>query len=344
MLLAIVCGATSYNKIEMFGIAKEAWLREFLTLENGIPSAYTFRSVMMMIDSEELHKRFIEWVRSIATEMSGVVAVDGKTVRRSKGENKKPAHIVSAFAKDSGIVLGEIACEEKSNEITAIPKLLKLLMIKGCIVTIDAMGTQTDIAATIIDREADYVLSLKENQPSLYEDVSSYIEEQILKKSKEDLPEEEYYISTDNKHGRNEIREYYICNDIEWLEHGKWKGMTGFGVCVSTVTEHGSETPVISKNYAIYSVKDMTAKQFAKCKRGHWSIENSLHWVLDMSFREDESRVREGNGAENFNILRHLAFNLLKLEQSKKTSLTNKQFLCALDTNYLMKVLDCACS
>ena len=217
-------------------------------------------------------------------------------------------------------------------------------MIKGCIITIDAMGTQTEIAKAIIDKEADYVLSLKENQPRLYEDVSSYMEVQMLTKPKEELSKDEYYVTTDNSHGRDEVREYYICNDIEWLEHGKWKGMSGFGVCISTVIEHGSNTPVKSANYAIYSVKGMTAEHFAKCKRGHWSIENSLHWVLDMSFREDESRIREGNGAENFNILRHLAFNLLKLEQSKKTSITNKQFLCALDTDYLLKVLNCACS
>ncbi len=168
MLTAVICGATSYVKVEIFGKSKEAWLRKYLKLEHGIPDACTFRNVIRSIDTQQLHTVFVDWMKSAVEQVSGVVAVDGKQARRTKDAKKPPLHVVSAFSSECGLVLGQLACEEKSNEITAIPKLLELLEIKGCIVTIDAMGTQTEIAEKITEKEADYILALKENQPTLY--------------------------------------------------------------------------------------------------------------------------------------------------------------------------------
>jgi predicted transposase YbfD/YdcC len=338
-LLAIICGATSYVKIEMFGKSKETWLKKFLALENGIPDACTTRDVIRQIDTQKLHEIFAEWMKSIAREVFGVIAVDGKQARRTKDSEKKPLHVVSAFSHEYRLVLGQLACEEKSNEITAIPKLLEMLEISGCIVTIDAMGTQTKIAEKIISKGADYCLALKENQESLYEDVKLYAENELLTANREELAKQGQYFSTfNNEHGRIEKREYYVCNDVSWLEQAaQWKKLFGFGLCISTVEQAGKVA--ISHNYAIYSVDNMTARQFAMCKRSHWAIENSLHWVLDMAFREDESRARKDNSAENLNVFRHMALNILRMETSFKGSISDKQFNCLLDERYLEKLL-----
>jgi len=346
MLLAIVCGATSYVKIEMWGVSKEKWLKRYLKLEYGIPDAYTIRNVIKELDTKKLHEIFVEWMKNVAETVFGVVAIDGKVSRGTKDKNTKALHTVSAFSYEYGLVLGQLACEEKSNEKTAIPLLLEMLEIKGCIVTIDAMGTETDIAEKIIDKGADYCLSLKKNQPDLYEDIEYYAENEFYTADKREMEQNNQYYSTlDNSHGRYEKREYFISNDVSWIEYSyKWKGLSGFGVCVSTV-EHPNGKITISHNYAIYSVKDMTAKQFADCKRNHWSIESNLHWVLDMAFHEDESRVRTDNSAEVFNVFRHIAFNALKSEKSLKGSISDKQFNCLLDEDYLDKVMAvCLCS
>ena len=341
ILLGVICGATSYAKIEIFAEGKKEWLGTFLKLENGIPGAYTMRRIMMSIDSGKLHERFIEWMKGIVTELSGVMAIDGKTSRRTKDSDKKALHTVSAFAYERGLVLGQIACEEHSNEITAIPELLKMLEFKGCIVTIDAMGCQTDIAEVIIGKESDYVLAVKENQELLYNDIKLYTETEILPIPASERPAGQYHRTINKGHGRIEIRKYYICNDISWLECSKWVGISGFGLCVSSVEEKGVTT--VSHRYYIYSVKDMTAQKFAYCCRNHWSVENNLHWVLDVVFREDDSRARKDNSAENFNVFRHFAYNLLKAESSFKSSIPNKQFKCLFDNDYLWKVFS-ACS
>jgi predicted transposase YbfD/YdcC len=361
-ILGTVCGACGYAQIYRYAEAKKSWLETFLELPNGLPSAYTIRRVMMKINPEQFHNAFIEWVRIICEKVSGLISIDGKTARRTKGmkAGKKALHVVSAFAAKNKLVLGQIATDEKSNEITAIPELLKMLVIEGCVITIDAMGTQKEIAGQIIDQGADYVLSLKENQKTLYEDINLYMEEEILSKAKTEKEKEEmekqgeYYRTMDNEHGRHEKREYYICNNIDWLcQKDEWKGMSGFGVCVSTATtehrvavetENGKshqieEKTAISKNYAIYSVGNMTAKQFAEYKRGHWGIENTLHWELDMAFREDESRARKDHSAENLNIIRHLSYNLLKSETTVKASMATKRLMCSWNDNYLLKVL-----
>lgn len=356
-ILATMSGASGYVHIYRYAKAKYEWIKSFMELANGIPSAYTIRRVMMNIKPKEFHEAFLEWVQIISQKVSGLVAIDGKTVRRTKGmkDGKKALHVVSAFAVENKLVLGQTAIDEKSNEITAIPELLKMLALKGCIVTIDAMGTQKEIAAKIIEQEADYVLSLKENQKTLYEDVELYMEKEVLPQQRKELEQkEEYHCTIDNEHGRLEKREYYICNDVSWLwQKDEWESLRGFGVCVSTVTTEQrvaieiegkktyklEEKTTVTKHYAIYSVKKMTAKKFAEYKRGHWGIENTLHWSLDMTFREDESRARADYSAENLNIIRHLSYNLLKSETTAKASLTTKRLMCAWDDSYLLKVL-----
>ena len=336
MLLAVICGATSYAKVEMFGKSKKEWLKTFLELENGIPDACTFRNVIKEIDTQKLHQLFCEWMKSVVKELYGVVAIDGKQARRTKDAKKRPLHVVSAFSADYGIVLGQLACEEKSNEITAIPKLLEMLEIKGCIVTIDAMGTQTEIAKSIIDNGGDYILALKENQKTLYNDVKLYLDD--IHQEKKLLDSQNYYRTVDKGHGRFEIRECIISEEISWL-HNKpaWKGLYGVGAIYCTIEKDGITSK--QSHYFIYSCIGLNAKQIMKCKRNHWSIENKLHWVLDMAFREDDSRARKDNSAENFNVIRQIAFNILKSEKSFKGGITDKQFNCLLDTSYLDKIV-----
>lgn len=337
MLLAVLCGATSYAKVEIFGESKKEWLGKFLELEYGIPDACTFRNVIKEIDTQKLHNVFCKWMKSVVNELSGVIAIDGKEARRTKDAKKRPLHVVSAFAHECGLVIGQLACEEKSNEITAIPKLLEMLEIKGCIVTIDAMGTQKEIAEKIIEKDADYILSLKENQKTLYDDVKLYIDD--IRKDKKILDKHNYHKTVEKGHNRIEIRECIISEEIGWL-HNKsdWKGLYGVGAIYCYTEEKGHKSQ--QSHYFIYSCKGLNAEKIMEYKRNHWGIENSLHWVLDMAFREDESRARKDNSAENFNVLRQIAFNILKSEKSIKGSITDKQFKCLLDNQHLDKIVN----
>ena len=337
MIIAIMCGATSYVKIEMFGKSRQGWFAKYLKLENGIPDALTFRKILIMITPSKMHELFAEWMKTIVLNLKGVVAIDGKQARRTGDETKRPLHVVSAFAHEFGVVLGQIACEEKSNEITAIPKLLEMLEITGCIVTIDAMGTQTEIAKKIRGKGADYILSLKGNQAGLYDDVKLFMDEYC--KDREAKNDDIYAYSLENEHSRLEKRECFICEDIGWLPgREKWTDLNGIGMIIAKVEENGKKTE--QRHYFIYSCKNMTAQQIMRAKRAHWSVENSLHWVLDIAFREDESRARKGDSAENFNILRQIAMNVLKLDTSFKESIPNKQFRCLLDSAYLDHLVD----
>ena len=241
MLTAVICGATSYAKVEMFGKSKENWLKKYVELEHGVPDACTFRNVIKAIDTEQLHKEFVEWMKNAVEMVNGVVAVDGKQARRTKGGKKKPLHVVSAFSTECGLVLGQLACEEKSNEITAIPKLLEQLELAGCIVTIDAMGTQTEIAKAITDKGADYILALKENQKSLYRDVKLHFEE--YRKAPAGLPAACCVQSHSQGHGRFEKRSCYICEEIGWPEdREKWSGLQGIGVIFCEIEENGKKS------------------------------------------------------------------------------------------------------
>lgn len=337
MLLAVICGATSYAKVEMFGRSKKEWLSTFLRLEYGIPDACTFRNVIKEIDTEKLHILFCDWMKSVVTTLTGAVAIDGKQARRTKDAKKRPLHVVSAFSHEYGFVMGQPACEEKSNEITAIPKLLEMLEIGGCIVTIDAVGTQKEIAEKIIEKDADYILSLKENQKTLYNDVKLYLDD--IAKDRDVIGSPNYHKTVEKGHGRLEIRKCVISDEIGWLQaKSEWKGLQGIGAVYCETEENGKKTK--QSHYFIYSCRGMTAEQIMRHKRNHWSIENSLHWVLDMAFREDESRARKDNSAENFNVLRQIALNILKSEKGFKGSITDKQFKCLLDSSYLDKIVD----
>lgn len=336
MLLAVMCGATSYAKVEMFGKSKRKWLESFLELEYGIPDACTFRNVIKEIDTQKLHIIFCEWMKSVVSELTGVIAIDGKTARRTHDKTKRPLHVISAFSHECELVIGQLACEEKSNEITAIPKLLDMLEINGCIVTIDAMGTQKDIAEKIISKNADYILSLKENQKTLYRAVKLYLDD--ICKDKDVINSSDYHKTVAKGHGRIESRTCVISEEIGWL-NGKeeWSGISGIGAIYCEVEENGSKSK--QSHYFIFSCKELNAKELMEHKRSHWSIENKLHWVLDMAFREDESRARKDNSAENFNVLRQIALNILKSEKSFKGSTTDKQFKCLLDSSYLNKIV-----
>lgn len=336
-LLAIMCGATSYAKIEMFGKSKETWLKGFLRLENGIPDACTFRNVIKEIDTEKLHIIFCEWMKNVIIELRGVVAIDGKQARRTKDSQKKPLHVVSAFSDEYKLILGQLACEEKSNEITAIPALLEMLEIKGCIITIDAMGTQKEIAEKIISREADYILALKENQKTLYNEVKLFLDD--IRNDEDVRGSSDYHKTVDKGHGRIEVRECIISYETGWLTHkSDWAGLCGIGAIYATIEEN--EKLSKQSHYFIFSCKNMTAAQIMLCKRHHWSVENNLHWVLDVCFREDESRARKDNSAENLNTIRHFAYNILKSETSLKGSFSDKQFKCLLDPSYLDNIVD----
>lgn len=333
-VLAVLCDCSQFTEMELFGQEKEDWLKEFLELENGIPSHDTFGDVFAAIDPEAFREGFMEWVETIRIKVSNeVVAIDGKTICASKSiaSNKKPVHIVSAWAAENGLVLGEIAVKEKSNEIIAIPKLLKMLELTGCIVTIDAIGTQKEIAKAIKDAKADYVLSVKQNQPRLYEDISLYFSTEVSAC--------DYAKTVEKSHGRMETRECYSSTDIQWLEQKKeWCGISGIGMIVSNVQIVGQEKCEKTVHYVIYSKSDMTAAQLLNAKRRHWAVENSLHWVLDVDFGEDNMRMRAGFAAENMNILRHLSLNLLKSEKSYKGSINLKRKKCLLSNDYLLKV------
>lgn len=337
-ICAVICGAKTYDQIEVYGNENYKWLNEFLELPKGIPSHDTFGRVFSYIDPRAFQNCFMEWVAEVSRLLSGeIVAIDGKTIRRSydKASEKKAIHMISAWASDQNIVLGQYKTSEKSNEITAIPLLIKMLDLSGSIVTIDAMGCQKKIASTIIEKKADYVLALKENQPQLYSDIKLYMDDTI--KSGEE--NEDFYCqqTIDADHGRIETRKYWITDDIDWL-YGKekWRGLQSIG-CVERTREIGNDVST-EKSYFIASIES-DANLFAKAVRNHWGIENGLHWTLDMAFREDESRIRKGHAPENFAVLRHIALNLIKSETSFKGSVNTKQLKAAWNKNYLMKII-----
>lgn len=334
---AVICGAKGWNEIAEFAKCRYDWLKQFIELPNGIPSHDTFRNVFLYLDTKKFSESFTAWVLDIAKKIPGeIISIDGKTSRRSGSENKKPLHLVSAWASSNSLVLSQIKVDDKSNEITAIPEILSVLDIKGCIVTIDAMGCQKNIAKQIIDKGGDYILSLKGNQGNLYEQVKEYAITSI-ETSFEDV-EHEKYTTTEKDHGRIETREYYLLKDLDWLENKKaWCGLNSVGIVVSTRKTRGKTTT--ETRFYITSLKS-NAKRFANGVRRHWEVE-MLHWTLDVVFDDDQCRKRAEKSAENFAVIRHIALNLLKKEQTFKASIVRKQFRAALTEDYLEKVLQC---
>jgi predicted transposase YbfD/YdcC len=339
-ICGVICNADSFEHIAEFGQAKFEWLKGLLELPHGIPSADTFERVFCRLDPKQFKDCFMHWIQAISQLTKGqVIAVDGKTLRRShdRSNAKSAIHMISAWACTNGLVLGQIKTEEKSNEITAIPELLKLLDIKGCIVTIDAMGCQKDICKTIVEKKADYVLALKGNHSNLHDDVKLFFQS-----NRENAFEGitfDYHETIDADHGKIEVRRYWTTSDIDWLQ-GKEKWVKLKTICMIERERQFDDNTEHETSYYIGSIGD-DAKQFGHAVRSHWGIENSLHWVLDMTFREDESRIRKGNAPENFAVLRHIALNLIKKETSlNKKSIKSKRLRAGWDNDYLLKVLN----
>ena len=337
-ICGVICNADNFRQIVEFGKAKFEWLNTFLDLPHGIPSDDTFERVFARIDPDEFKNSFVKWVQAISQLTLGeVVAIDGKVLRRShdKSNLKSAIHIVSAWASGNGLVLGQRKIDDKSNEITAIPKLLKMLEIEGCIVTIDAMGCQKKISNSIVDKKADYIFSLKGNQSNLHDNIELYFQDQIKENFK--ICSYDYYETLDNEHGKLEIRRYWTTADIDWLQ-GKedWKKLET--ICMVQRERHFTDRIESETSYYISSVEN-NAKKIGSAIRTHWGIENSLHWVLDVSFREDECRIRKDNAPENFAVLRHIALNMIKKETSLKTSIRCKRLRAGWDNDYLLKVL-----
>lgn len=334
-IISVICGAETWKQMVGFAHSKEEFLRKFLKLKNGIPSEDTINRVFSAIDSSEFESCFIEWVNTITNISKGqVIAIDGKTLCGAKSNGKKsPIHMVSAWANENNLVLGQVRVNDKSNEITAIPELLDKLMIEGNIITIDAMGTQVDIAKKIITNKADYILAVKENQKQLLEEI---IDE--FKFSKE--IEEDIHI--DLGHGRIETRKCSVISNFSFIENkdDKWRNLRQVIKIESTREFKNSNKPKETATRYYISSLDNSANQYQKNIRSHWGIENKLHWTLDVAFSEDSSRKRSKNAAQNFSVLLKIALNLLKNEKTEKQGIAGKRLKAGWNESYLLKVLD----
>jgi predicted transposase YbfD/YdcC len=335
-LCAVLCGAKDWQQVETFGKQRLDWFRRFLKLANGIPSHDTFERVFDRIDPSAFHQGLQQWVAVLAERLNiKHIAIDGKTLRGSGRGKLGPLHLVSAWATEHHLSLGQVATAAKSNEITAIPELLELLEVHGAVVTIDAMGCQKAIASKIVERGGDYVLMVKDNQPNLLEDIQNAVG-QVLEGDAGDIRHEDY-ATEDRGHGRVEKRHYTILIDPKGIRHhDEWEKLRVVGICVRE-RQVGNAEPTLEASYFIGS-KVMIAKSYANVLRNHWGIENNLHWQLDVSFAEDDNRVTKRNGAENLSLLRRLALMMLKRHPSK-LSIAGKQWQAALNPQFLEEVL-----
>jgi predicted transposase YbfD/YdcC len=328
-LLSVLCLGQDPEDMELFGKERIVWLKTFLELPNGIPDSETFRRMLERLKPDALQECLNNWLVAVKQRIDGEITnIDGKTIRGSGNDEHKAYHVVSAWASESQITLGQVKTEEKSNEITAIPELLEMLDIEGNIVTIDAMGCQKAIVEKITEKEADYVIGLKGNQKNFHEEAKLFFE---------DFSDFVQQTETHDKgHGREEIREYYLESNIGWLPmRSEWANLQAIGMVKSTVFEKGAERCEI--RYYAASVTDV--EQFAHAVRKHWSIENQLHWCLDVVFHEDSSKTRKDNAPLNMNILRKTALSILKQVHVHRTSLRKKMYRATLDINFLERLI-----
>lgn len=346
-LMAVLAGAGGPTAIARWAAIKEEFLLNVLNLPNGVPCKDVFRRVLSLLQPSTFQTCFVNWLQALrdkAAQVTGVeqpvLAIDGKTARRSHDAKKGlgALHCVSVWASEYGLSLGQVACAEKSNEITAIPELLRLVDIQGTIITIDAMGTQKAIAEQIIDKKADYVLALKGNQETLHQAVINYIDEQ----SKNDFADVKArrLVTNETAHGRKETRSYIQMPVPETLPGlNLWKGLKSIGTVVSVCERDGKET--VELRYYISSL-EVRVKQFAHAVRSHWSIENTCHWSLDVTYREDDSRLRDKHVRENFAWLNRFTLSLLKQHPDRRTSIVMKRRSCGWNENFLLEVLSAA--
>lgn len=338
-MLAVICGANYWTEIVDFAETRKEWLRSFLRLPSGIPGVDTFRRVFAALDVGAFNRAFIEWTQALTDTVKGkLVAIDGKTLRGSytTSEKNDARHMVSAWVSENHIVFGQLATEAKSNEIRAIPKLVKMLELKGATVTIDAMGCQHKIVEAIVDKDADYLIAVKDNQPKLREEVEVAFATASI--TDERLPRTAKHESTEKAHGRHEVRRVLVLEvEGRLSEAQSWRGLQSLVRVESERTVKGKHSR--EDRYYISSVKP-DAAVIAKLVRGHWGIENQQHWTLDMAFDEDRNRTRKKNGPDNFALLRRIALNLLKAETSTKRSIQRKRLTAGWDTQYLLRVLE----
>lgn len=333
--LAVMCNANGWKEIYLWGDANHQWLKAFLELPNRIPSRDTFRRTISRLNPQQFERAFLRWLRGINRRIQGVIAIDGKTLRGSRCGDKDPLHIVSAWACEQHLTLGQRTVDGKSNEITAIPELLATLALKGAIVTIDAMGCQKNIAAQIVEAHGDYCLAVKDNQPTLAEDIAqSFLAS--LENDAGSAPYEEH--STHDKgHGRMETRHYYTMPVPKTVRTAhEWKGLKSIGMTITY--RHVDKDCDGEVRYYINSF-DSDAKQFANAVRGHWGIENSLHWVMDVTFREDASKIHKDHGAENVSWLRRLAITLIKRDTTIKDTIRGKRIRAGYNVEFLKQML-----
>jgi predicted transposase YbfD/YdcC len=339
-ICAVIGNADSWVEVARYGVRKQAWLETFLDLPHGIPSHDTFNRVFALLDPAALQQGFHQWMEALVELTAGrLVAIDGKTLRHSfdTADSKGPLHLVSAWATQNRLMLGQYAVDRKSNEITAIPELVKMLDLSGAIVTIDAMGCQKTIAAALDDAGADYILALKDNQETLAADVQQLFVDGL----EEDFAGREHheYQTSDDNHGRVETRTYHVLPVPKELaqRHADWRGLRSVGMVFSEC-QVGAQEATCETRFFISSLAPKV-KTFARAVRGHWGIENSLHWVLDISFREDDSRLRKDHGPENLALLRRLAVSLLHNENSSQGGVACKRKEAGWDNDYLLEVL-----
>lgn len=343
----LLCGGESFNDMEDFGLAKEDWFRSFLALTNGIPSHDTFNRVFAALDPKEFLECFLRWTQSVRQAVDQeIVALDGKALRRAMNREENLKYVVSAWAESNNLVLGQWKVSAKTNEITAVPELLRVLELSGCIVTLDAMGCQKKIAQEIIEADAQYVLALKGNQETVHQEVKSFLDATIAEKEAVraagvPIPKAAAALAqvqtVEKDHGRLETRCYYQSDQLDWFaDLPKWEGLQSVGLVEATRELNGVKTT--ERRYYLSSLP-LNVELFARAVRSHWGVENKLHWVMDVCFHEDQSRARTGYAAENLATLRRLALNMLKKEKTKKRGIKGKQLNAGWDHSYLLKLL-----